>query len=278
MRILGPLRVWRDGVELATAPRQQAYLLALLLAREGRPIGTDELVRLIWGEEAPASAVNVIHKYVGTLRRLLEPGLPRRSAGSYLLRERAGYRFSAGPETLDLVQFRQLTGAARARAAEGRLPEAFDRYTEALRLCHGTTAEALADSPSAAAIFTGIDNEFFDAAVAAAGIAVRVGRPADLLRALRLAAEMGRLNEPVHAGLMTTLAAAGYQAESLLAYGTIRDRLAGELGIDPGHELRRAQQRVLTHTGMPPRAAPLIRPATYTPSITPSPQDQAMLS
>jgi DNA-binding SARP family transcriptional activator len=32
LQILGPLRLWRDGVELDAGPRQQAYLLALLLA------------------------------------------------------------------------------------------------------------------------------------------------------------------------------------------------------------------------------------------------------
>jgi DNA-binding SARP family transcriptional activator len=262
---MGPLRVWRDDVELDAGPRQQRCLLALLLVRAGRTVGMTELIDLLWGPKPPSSAVNVIHKYVGTLRRLLEPGLPRRSAGSYLLRHRTGYRFTADPDTLDLVRFRQLAGAARARADEGHPQEAVDRYAEALRLCHGTTAEALAGSPAAAAIFAGVDSEFFDAAVAATEIAVRVGRPMDLLRPLRLAAEMGRLNEPVHAGLMTTLAAAGYQAESLLAYGTIRDRLAEELGIDPGHELRRAQQRVLTQAETAQRPSPLIRPAQLPP-------------
>ena len=77
LEVLGPLRIWRDGVELDPGPRQQAYLLALLLARAGRPTSTAELVDLIWGEDAPASALNVIHKYVGALRRLLEPALAR---------------------------------------------------------------------------------------------------------------------------------------------------------------------------------------------------------
>ncbi|WP_327002260.1 winged helix-turn-helix domain-containing protein [Dactylosporangium sp. NBC_01737] len=76
LQVLGPLRVWRDGVELDTGPRQQAYLLALLLARVGRPISASELIDLIWGDGVPSSALNVIHKYVGALRRLLEPAIP----------------------------------------------------------------------------------------------------------------------------------------------------------------------------------------------------------
>ncbi len=64
LQILGPLRLWRDGVELDAGPRQQAYLLALLLAREGRLVSMGELVDLIWDDDAPASAVNVIQKSV----------------------------------------------------------------------------------------------------------------------------------------------------------------------------------------------------------------------
>jgi hypothetical protein len=76
LKILGPLRLWRDDVELDVGPRQQAYLLALLLVREGRSTSAGELIDLIWGEEAPDTALNVIHKYVGTLWRLLEPTAP----------------------------------------------------------------------------------------------------------------------------------------------------------------------------------------------------------
>lgn len=37
VQILGPLRLWRDGVELDSGPPQQAYPLALLPARAGSP-------------------------------------------------------------------------------------------------------------------------------------------------------------------------------------------------------------------------------------------------
>src|SRR5262245_31605908 len=61
LQILGPLRLWRGGAEVDAGPRQQAYLLALLLARVGRPTSTAELIDLIWGDDVPASALNVIH-------------------------------------------------------------------------------------------------------------------------------------------------------------------------------------------------------------------------
>ncbi|MEH1163988.1 BTAD domain-containing putative transcriptional regulator [Micromonospora sp. CPCC 205539] len=282
LQIMGPLRLWRDDVELDAGPRQQRSLLALLLTRVGRPVSMTDLINLIWGDDPPLSAVNVIHKYVGALRRLLEPDLPLRSSGSYLLRHGNGYRFAAGPETLDLAAFRQFVAAAKVGTAEDRPEEALGRYADALRLCHGPAGDGLADTAAATATFAGVDGEFVDAAVAAATIAVRAHRPTEILAPLRLAAEMGRLHEPVHASLVTTLAAAGHQAEALAAYRTIRERLADELGIDPGRELREAQQRVLTQTVAPPadepddvepalpqarssRPFPLVRPAQLPP-------------
>lgn len=278
LQIMGPLRLWRGAVELDAGPRQQRGLLALLLARAGRPVSTSDLTRLIWGPDSPASSVNVIHKYVGALRRLLEPDLPARAAGSYLLRHGNGYRFEAAPESLDLSAFRSHVSAAKSSLKQDRPAEALDHYLDALELCDGSAGDSLIDSAAAAATFAGIDSEFFDAAIAAAAVAVRVRQPGRVLAPLRLAAEMGRLNEPVHACLVTTLATAGHQAEALAVYGAIRARLDDELGIDPGRELQDAQRRALTQAGMPPsgdpdpipgttRPIPLVRPAQLPPDL-----------
>lgn len=51
----------------------------------------------MWDDDVPASALNVIHKYVGTLRRLLEPEVPARGTGSYLHRRGNGYLFTMRP-------------------------------------------------------------------------------------------------------------------------------------------------------------------------------------
>jgi DNA-binding SARP family transcriptional activator len=96
LQILGPLRIWRGAVELNAGPPQQAALLAVLLARAGRPTSTNELIEVIWGEAPPQSALNTIHKYVGALRHLLEPGLQARANGSLLQRRGDAYLCVAG--------------------------------------------------------------------------------------------------------------------------------------------------------------------------------------
>lgn len=245
LRILGPLRVWRDDVELDAGPRQQAYLLAVLLARVGRPVTTSELIGLLWGDEAPTSALNVIQKYVGGLRRLLEPAIPARETGSYLHRRGNAYLFSAGATTLDLVAFRELVEAALARHHH---ETALDHYVEALGLWQGPAGDGLTHGTTAMAIFAGLDDEFHAACAAAADLALSLGRPERVLPALRLAAKMAPFHEPVQASLISALGAAGHQAEALSAFRVIRDRLANELGIDPGPALQDAYLRVLTQT------------------------------
>ncbi|MET7478636.1 BTAD domain-containing putative transcriptional regulator [Streptomyces sp. NPDC005648] len=240
--------LWHAGVELDPGPRQQAHLLALLLARAGRPVSTGELIGLMWDDDVPASALNIIHKYVGALRRLLEPGLPARETGTYLHRRGNGYLFTAGSGTLDLVAFRERVATAQADSARQRHDAALDNYVEALGLWHGPAGDGLTHGPTVVPIFAALDAEFHDACVAATELAVSLAQPERVLPALYLAASMAPLHEPVQAALIRALAAAGRQAEALSVFGTVRARLAEDLGIDPGPVLQDAHRRVLTQT------------------------------
>ncbi|MFI5845572.1 ATP-binding protein [Catenuloplanes sp. NPDC051500] len=252
LQILGPLRVWHGERESGALPGQQACLLAVLLARAGQPVSAHELIDLIWGDAAPSSALNILHKYVGTLRRLLEPALPPRETGAYLLRRGAGYLIAAGPGALDLAAFRAHVDAAHTA---GRGEAALGAYLHALELWHGPVADGLDCGPGAASIFASLHGDFFDACVAAAELALRLGRAGQVLRPLRLAASMAPLHEPVQASLVLALAAAGQQAEALSVFAAVRTRLAEELGIDPGAALQAAHRRVLTEVPAPPAPA-----------------------
>jgi DNA-binding SARP family transcriptional activator len=248
LQILGPLRLWRGDVELDPGPRQQAALLAVLLARADQPISRIELIDLIWDEEAPASALNLIHKYVGALRRVLEPDLSARGTGSYVQRRGDGYLFESRDSGLDLVAFRGQIKAARAAVAQQQHQVALDGLAEALALWRGSAGDGVGLGFRAAPVFVALNSEFFKACVAAADLAVRLGRPERVLSALHLAASMAPLDEGVHAALVTSLGAAGHRADALATLRAVRLRLADELGVDPGPALRAAQQRVLAET------------------------------
>ncbi|MEU0541956.1 BTAD domain-containing putative transcriptional regulator [Nocardia sp. NPDC005978] len=267
LQVLGPLRVWQGEIELHAGPRQQAYLLGLLLARHGRPTGADELIDLIWGEDAPASALNVLHKYIGAIRRILQPDLPARESGAFLLKRASGYVCTIGPDILDLARFREFTARARSDLAAGDTAAAFDRFLDAVALWSGPAGDGWTHNPDAAPIFAALNDEFLQTCVEVARLADSLGESTRALPALRRAAAMAALHEPVQAALVTLLGRAGRQAEALEVFDAVRRRLDEELGIDPGTILRAARQGVLTQLTAwsdAPRTSPVILSPTAT--------------
>lgn len=254
--ILGPLRVWRGDDELDPGSPRQAGLLALLLAREGRPISARRLVELIWDTEPPPTAVNVVQQYVGRLRRLIEPDLPPRAGGSFLVRRGDAYLIQAGPAQLDLAAFRQLTAAARANLQELRRPAALDCYAAAVDLWRGPAGGGLIQAADGRALFADLDRAFVDACVTATELAISLGAPERVRRPMRLAAAMAPLDEPVQAAMIELLGAAGEQAEALNLFSAVRSRLAAELEIQPGPALQRVHQRLIGPEDAPRPAAP----------------------
>jgi DNA-binding SARP family transcriptional activator/tetratricopeptide (TPR) repeat protein len=239
--VLGAVRAWRGDTELRLGPPQQRAVLALLLAAGGQPVSLSELVDLLWAADPPASAANIVHRYIGTLRRVLEPGLPSRAAGRWLIPHAGGYRLAADEDHLDLLRLRRLAGQAAAAELPG---QAVALYLEALGLCPGRCAGDLAALRGHPA-FTAVDRECLALAGQAAEVALRAGLAPQALPAVRQAAGQDALAEPLQARLMLLLAAAGHQAEALAVYEATRGALADELGIDPGAELRDAHHRVL---------------------------------
>ncbi|GIF96725.1 AfsR/SARP family transcriptional regulator [Catellatospora citrea] len=240
--ILGPVAARRGGVELELGGRQQRLVLALLLANAGSVVGLSDLVDTIWNQDPPTSAVNVVHRYIGTLRRLIEPDLPVRAVGGYLIRHAAGYRLRVDEDSLDLLSFRRLVAQARAAAEPGA---AVRWYAQALALWRGACGSGLDPESRTHPAFAAIEAECTHAVRDAADTALRGGRPRLMIPALRQAAGQHPLDEALQARLILALAADGRQAEALQTFQQVRGRLADELGIDPSPELLDAYDRLL---------------------------------
>ncbi|MGW0925718.1 AfsR/SARP family transcriptional regulator [Streptomyces sp. NPDC002755] len=268
--LLGPLRAWRDDTELELGPRQQRLALALLLLRNGGLVEFSDFRHLIWDDASPPTAVNMVHRYVGTLRRLLEPDLPPRSNGRWLVRKTGGYRFVRGNAELDLCAFRDLVNQARHVIGTGDDNGALDLYLSAMSLSRGRCAAGLGAAAEAHPEFIAIDRECAEAAREAARVALRCGRSAQILPALREAALRNPLDEKLQAELLLVLSADGKQAESIALFGEIRSRLAEDLGVDPGPELRSAYESIIgqADTGRPgARTGSLVPPAQLPPDL-----------
>ncbi|MGI5453005.1 AfsR/SARP family transcriptional regulator [Streptomyces sp. CA-249302] len=248
--VLGPVRAWRGDTELVLGPPKQRALLALLLTEAGRPVAVHEIVDVLWGENPPDTAVNVVQRHIGALRRLLEPELPARGESRWLVRGSGGYRLEADAESLDLLSFRELRQRAAKAAQDGEPAVATELLIEALALWRGPAATGIAPEVRSHPAFVALDGEHLAAVKEAAELALEAGGGlgARVLVTLRQAAAQHPLDEGLQARLILVLAATGHQAEALDVHRTVRTRLADELGVQPGPELQAVQQRILGRT------------------------------
>ncbi|WP_333738673.1 AfsR/SARP family transcriptional regulator, partial [Streptomyces sp. IBSBF 2806] len=242
--VLGDVRVRRGDAVLGPAGPQERAFVALLLVGAGQPIAVSEIVEVLWGADPPRSAVNVVRRHVGSLRRMLEPGLAARAEGRWLVRDAGGYRLVTDGDSSDLLRFRALRQEA-SRLSRRAPEEALELLTEALTLWQGPVAAGIPERVRAHAVFAAVDRERLAAVREAADAASRAGTPETVLSELRQAAARHPLDEPLQSDLVLALAAAGRRSEALTAYESVRARLAEELGIDPGAELREARDVVL---------------------------------
>ncbi|MFC4508156.1 MULTISPECIES: AfsR/SARP family transcriptional regulator [Streptomyces] len=244
--LLGTVRATRGDTELDLGPPKRLALLSLLLLRAPGPVSLNDAVDVLWPDEPPASAVNVVHRHIGALRKILEPGLDSRTNAEHLARAADGYRLLVDASASDLLRFRDLRARAQLAAKAGDPAQAAQDFTEALRLWR---SPVVADGTSVARhpVFTSVGHEFV-ATVKEAADTILMCAPAlteEVLSALRGAVERHPFDEALHSRIIAALAATGRQAEALHQFETIRRTLADELGVEPGPGLRAAHHRLL---------------------------------
>ena len=244
--VLGPLKVSRGDTDLDLGPSTRRALLAVLLTQTDRPVPVSEIVDVLWGETAPRSAPNILHRHIGALRTTLgasrgTPQLP------LLVRASGGYRLCLGTDQLDLLRFRDLRARAAAHRRSGDDVRCVTLLMDALDLWHGPLLSGLPTPVRAHPLFARIDREYPDAVKEAADAALDAGgvHLERVLLPLRRAARARPLDEVLHARLVTVLVRTGYTRQALQCYRDVRQRLSEELGLDPGPELEEAADAVV---------------------------------
>jgi DNA-binding SARP family transcriptional activator/tetratricopeptide (TPR) repeat protein len=240
--VLGPLQVVAGDPEapgVVSAARLRT-LLAVLLWRANRPVPVDELADMVWDGAPPGGAPEAVRGLVMRLRRRLDE-----QAAARIVTRAPGYAIEVSSDELDASRLEILTHQADTAIRAGRWAEATRTAAEALGLWRGTP---LADVPSQLLRDQWVPNlEQLHVQVLAWRIEADLheGRHEQLIPELQELTARHPLREHFHGQLMLALAGSGRRAEALAAYREARRRLAAELGIDPGGELRRLHQRIL---------------------------------
>jgi DNA-binding SARP family transcriptional activator len=258
LQVLGPLAAWRDNAFLRLGSPARQAVLALLALSPGSLVHREAVIDVLWPDDPPGNAVNLVQAHVSRLRRLLDPGhldCGRQSDRGLLVASGSSYRLQAGPRQLDLLALGELTAQARAIVSRRDEEAACRSYQQALDLWRGeplANVDLLRGHPGVVRLY----RQHAELVTEYARVASSAGWHDRVLGPLHALAAREPLNEQAHAQLMIALAGCGQQAEALAIYQDLCRRLNQELAMPPSPDLADAHLRVLRQDI---RARPAVR-------------------
>ncbi|MER5300212.1 BTAD domain-containing putative transcriptional regulator [Streptomyces lasiicapitis] len=248
-QVLGPLAAYdADGRPLdLKGPRHRAVLARLLIARR-RTVPVSRLVDDLW-EEPPPAAVGAIRTFVGDLRKALEPERARRAPARLLVTSGTGYALLAEGGAVDGWRFEGVVGAAVGAVGAAGVGGASEAdlvlLDDALASWRGPAYAEWADQDWARAEAARLDELRLLAVERRAGAALALGRATEAVLDLEPHVDRHPWREEAWGLLAVALYRAGRQGDALGALRRARERLAGELGVEPGVGLRRLEGEIL---------------------------------
>jgi YVTN family beta-propeller protein len=213
---------------------KQRGVLAMLVLRAGNVVSTDALIDGLWDERPPATAAKSLQVYVSRLRKSLgEDAIVTRSPG---------YLLAAVPEQVDLGRFERLVEEARREDPT----DAAAKLKAALALWRGSALADVAEEPFAQAEIARLEEQRLAALEDRIDADLALGRHASVVAELEGLVHTHPYRERLRGQLMLALYRSGRQADALGAYRDARSALAEQLGLEPGHDLKGLERRILT--------------------------------
>jgi DNA-binding SARP family transcriptional activator len=237
IQLLGTFAVIVDGRPCGASGSKRDALLALLALRRGRPVAVDTLIDDLWDSDLPASPRNAVQHHVARLRATV--------GQDAIVGSPTGYALPAA--TTDAAAFEDLLAEARTALRRGDARSAADAAAQALSLWRGPALDGLADTDSIRAEAARLEELRFDALEERFEAALELGEHREVVSELQLAVRERPFRERLWRQLMLALYRSGRAADALEAYQSARRAYVGELGLEPGPELRRTQEAILAH-------------------------------
>jgi len=236
VNVLGPVQLVTDsGTLIRVETRKRRALLSLLALDTNRVVSMDRLVNVLWEGAPPKHARTVVHGHISALRQALGPRVSIETCSP-------GYALTIDSDRVDAHRFTRLVEAAAERIHDA---DAIALLREALALWRGQVLTDLAGFACWHDLAIPWEDARLNALEALAKRLLRAGRPAEAVAGLRNAVVQHPLRESLTAQLMACLHEAGRQVDALRVYDSVRRRLADELGLYPGPELREAHAALL---------------------------------
>ncbi|WP_405061312.1 tetratricopeptide repeat protein [Kribbella sp. NBC_01505] len=247
VRLLGSVSVRIAGQPVELGGDRVRALLAVLALARGEAVTTPVLADRIWGDEPPANIGPSLHTLMTRLRRAI--GAELVSTGP------AGYSLLLDAEQVDVHRFTCLLH----RAVETDDPTAeYDAVVAALALWGGRPFDGARSGWLEVSEAPRLTEQYLNAVERRVDLRVEDRHYGEVLAHLRELTAAYPLRESLWTRLLRLLARAGRTAEALELYESVRVRIADELGVDPGAELRALYADLLAGTPGTPDEPPRI--------------------
>jgi DNA-binding SARP family transcriptional activator/tetratricopeptide (TPR) repeat protein len=246
LRVLGPVGIRDSDVGRRPPGPQLRLLLAFFTLAAGQVVPVSDLVDVLWQERPPSSARASLQILIARLRKSLAT-VPACTLDRY----GDGYRLQVGQDQVDVYRFRSLVSAARQARNDDN---AIDLLGHALSLWRGPALADVPCTPRIDAIRSGLAEEHLSAVQDRYGRLLAAGRDTEAAAEIPLLLARHPLAERLAGILMIARYRCGRQADALQVFRDLRGRLVDELGVEPGTELQRLHQQVLS--GDPALAVP----------------------
>jgi DNA-binding SARP family transcriptional activator len=242
--LLGPIMARRGGAELYLGTPRQREVLAVLALRRGTVMSVAQIVDAVWASRRPVSVENMVHTYVGRLRRVLEPAGQKPTPATVLRSTRPGYTLALASEHIDVFQFEHDIREARSARAAGDLTGALRRFHQATTRWGGSPLHE-ATGPLAEAERTRLVELRQDILEEITGLRLLLGDDENLVSELRRMLVEQPMRERLWELLLVALGQASRRAEALTAFQDARITLTERLGVEPGYQLQDLHRRLL---------------------------------
>lgn len=275
IRVIGPVRIHRDGAEHVLPNSQVRRLLTFMAAWPGESIETERIMVGLWGDHITEKTRNTLQTHVSQLRKLI--------GGDRVVCEGGGYRLDIEPSNVDAHAVFGLVHSAGLLARAGRFAAAFRAYSDTLMLFRGQA-------------FAGIDDAELRARREELEELFAICQEEKLACAIELSIDRHQLGEHIATArtlvrqrpererrwelLIRALAAADRLGEATAAFTEVTTSLRESSGLDPGSALQQVIECALRRDtalhpalwsrpdNVPPGESPVELRLTLSPAIT----------
>lgn len=186
--------------------------------------------------------MTTLQTYIYKLRKMLL----KHGAGDALRTHSSGYSFALPDSAVDLHQFERLAEQGRAALDSGDRVRASATLGEALSLWRGPALADVTTGNLLSAYVTRLEETRFRALELRIQTDLQLDRHTELISELKALVVTHPLHERFYLSLMIALVRSGRRHDALGVYRQLRENLIDELGLEPGQELQRMHQALLS--------------------------------